>query len=276
MVDPPFRSVGIAGLGLIGASIALAVRRAWPGVAVVGVDRPEVTEAALRGGIVTIAVEDVTALDGVELVVLAAPVPEITKLIQSAGDAGLEMLVTDVGSTKRQIMADAAAANLRFVGGHPIAGAAAAGLSNARADLFVNREWLIVPGGALDSDVSALEQLARGLGALPRRIDADVHDRVMAYVSHLPQLLATALMTAAGSAVGRDSLSMAGPGFADMTRLAASPLDIWRGILGTNADYIGEALQALVAALPLAGDGAADPARLDAIFRDAHKWSART
>ena len=272
----PFRSVGIVGLGLIGGSVALATRRRWPDVAVVGMDRPEVVADARRRGAVTderVRLED---LRDVGLVVLAAPVLEIAELLLVAGRAGLPGLITDVGSTKRHIMATAATSSLRFVGGHPVAGAASAGLPNARPDLFDRREWLVVQGGAAEADAHDLERFVRGLGAVPRRVDADVHDRLMAYVSHLPQLLSTALMATAADAVGKTGLAAAGPGFTDMTRLASSPVEIWRGILATNADYVAEALSALVKALPLADGRLADAARIEAMFRGANEWSVRT
>ena len=103
---------------------------------------------------------------------------------------------------------------------------------------------------------------------------ADTHDRVMAYVSHLPQLLATALMSTAGRAVGAEGPAAAGPGFGDMTRLASSPADIWRGILASNADYVREAMMALTATLS-AGDPA-DAAHVEALFHDAHAWVERS
>ena len=273
---PPFRSVAVVGLGLIGGSVALGIRRRWPAVTVVGVDRPDVLAEARRRGAVTAERARLDDLGDLALIVLAAPVLEIAELMDTAARAGLDVLVTDVGSTKRHIMDRAAASRLRFVGGHPIAGAASGGLPNARADLFDRREWLIVQGRAPEHDVQDLERFVRGLGAVPRRIDADAHDRLMAYVSHLPQLLSTTLMTTAAAAVGRAGLAAAGPGFTDMTRLASSSVEIWRGILATNADYIAEALDALVKTLPLVDGQLADTSRIEAMFRGANEWSAGT
>jgi prephenate dehydrogenase len=121
-----------------------------------------------------------------------------------------------------------------------------------------------------------VERLAAGLGAAPRRMGADAHDRLMAYVSHLPQLLATVLMSTVGGAVGPEGLASAGPGFADMTRLASSPAEIWRGILSTNGDYVAEALAELVRRLPASEGELADGARVEAIFQEANGWSARS
>jgi prephenate dehydrogenase len=234
-----------------------------------------VAEDALRRGAVTAARSGLAELGDADLVVIAAPVPAIAPLLDEAVRAGLRGLLTDVGSTKRQVMAAASERPVTFVGGHPIAGAAQAGLAHARADLFERRDWLLVPGNADEAVVGRLEALVTALGATPRRIEADAHDRLMAYVSHLPQLLATTLMTAAGEAVGREGLAAAGPGFADMTRLAASSPDVWRGILATNADYIVEALRAFTAALPADRGSLTEATSVDALFRAAHKWASR-
>ena len=273
---PPFRTVGIVGLGLIGGSMALGLRRRWASVEVLGVDRPDVSAAARRMEAITGERERLEDLLDADLVVLAAPVPQIATLLAAARRVGLPGTITDVGSTKRQIMAAAAAGPISFVGGHPIAGSALSGVAHARADLFERREWLVVPGRADEAAVQRVEALARGLGARPRRLDADTHDRLMAYVSHLPQILATALMTTAGSAVGAEGLAAAGPGFADMTRLASSSADLWRGILATNADFISEALMAFVASLPASSSACEDAGRIEAMFRAANQWAART
>jgi prephenate dehydrogenase len=272
--DPPFRTVGIVGLGLIGGSMALGLRRRWPSIEVLGVDVPEVVATARRLEAITGERQRLDELQDVDVVVLAAPVPQIAALLAAAERAGLRGTVTDVGSTKRHVMA--AARGVSFVGGHPVAGSAQSGIAHARADLFERREWLVVPGTAAEPAVQQVEALALGLGARPRRLDAETHDRLMAYVSHLPQMLATALMTTAGNAVGLEGLAAAGPGFADMTRLASSSGDLWRGILATNADFIAEAIRALMATLPETAAAVEDAGRIDALFRAANQWAART
>jgi prephenate dehydrogenase len=275
-VNPPFERVGIVGLGLIGGSVALGLRRRWPGLHVVGVDRPEVSAAARRLGAVSDTRAALENLRDADLVVLATPVPEILRCLEDARAANLGALLTDVGSTKRHIVARARELGVRFVGGHPVAGSAQAGLTHARPDLFDGREWLVVPGTGTSADLDRMETTVRGLGAAPRRIDADTHDRLMAYVSHLPQLLSSALMAVAGDAVGASGLASAGPGFADMTRLAASHADVWRGILATNADYIAQALRALVATLPADASSLANAAGIEALFAQANNWSLRS
>jgi prephenate dehydrogenase len=274
-VNPPFTRVGIVGLGLIGGSIALGLRRRWPSIHVLGVDRPEVSAAARRLGVLSDTRGEIENLRDVEIVILATPVPQIVADIEAADAAGLEATITDVGSTKRVVVGAAKASHLRFVGGHPVAGAAQGGLNNARPDLFDGREWLVVPATGQPADMERVNAMVRGLGAAPRVIDADSHDRVMAYVSHLPQLLASALMTVAGRAVGADGLTAAGQGFADMTRLAASDTDVWRGIFATNADYVAEAVRDMVAALPADAGLLADVDKIDALFHHANRWAAR-
>jgi len=272
--DPPFRCVGIVGLGLIGGSIAYGIRQAWPDVRLVGVDAPEIAALACRRGAIADARSAMDELRDCDAVILSAPVPEIATLVKEAAGLGRETVVTDVGSTKRRIM-QVAGDRLTFIGGHPIAGAARGGLEYAHADLFRGRPWLLVPGSAApEAAVVRLERLVRTLGAIPRRTDAETHDRVMAYVSHLPQLVANTLMSTAGTAVGADGLGVSGPGFADMTRLASSPSEIWRGILSTNADYIAEALRVFQAALPAGDGGVADSAKIEDAFREANQWFA--
>jgi prephenate dehydrogenase len=240
------------------------------------VDVPEVSAAARQLEAITSVRERLEQLQDAELIVLAAPVPQITTLLEAAAGAGLRGTITDVGSTKRQIMAAARGGPSRFVGGHPVAGSAQSGVTSARPDLFERREWLVVPGDADEAAVQVVEALARALGATPRRLDAETHDRLMAYVSHLPQILATALMTTAGNAVGPEGLAAAGPGFADMTRLASSPADLWRGILASNADFVAEAVTALVASLPGTSAAFEDAAQIEVMFRAAGQWTART
>jgi len=274
--DPPFAHIGIVGLGLIGGSAALAVRAAWPAVRVTGVDGPDVVQEAIRIGAIHEGRPSVAELGACDLVMLAAPVPAILQLLADAGRAGFGGVITDVGSTKRRVMAAAAAAGLRgFVGGHPIAGAEHGGLAHARADLFAGQPWMLVADEASGREAAALvERCVRGLGAEPHRIDATAHDRTVAYISHVPQLLAVALMSAAGDACGENGLRMSGRAFREMTRLASSPSDLWHGILATNADFVGEALAVLARRLPAAA-ALADHDAIDKTFAEAQRWRSR-
>lgn len=277
--EPPFRRIGIVGLGLIGASIALAVRRAWPGVTLLGVDRPEVLEKAESRGLVDQLDGDLSTLASADLAVLCAPVGQNLRLLPELGwvlQPGAVM--TDAGSTKLQIVEAASTLSIgsRFVGGHPLGGAAFGGLEHASADLFRGRPWILTPTPTTDtSAVDTLRAWVTALGAAPAIMTAEEHDRLVAFVSHLPQLVASALMTVVGDAVGADGLALAGRGLADTTRLASSPADIWRDIASSNADRIAPALDALIAVLTdLRGD-LADGARLDDVFSKAARWRSR-
>jgi prephenate dehydrogenase len=160
-----------------------------------------------------------------------------------------------------------------FVGGHPLAGAAKGGLEHARPDLFKGRPWLFTPRH--DGAGDALEKLlafTRALGAEPRVMAADVHDRMLAFLSHLPQLTASALMQVVGEAVGREGLELAGRGLVDTTRLASSPSDIWKDIGATNADEIARALETLIALLEDLRDDLGKGDRLGDVFDAARAW----
>ncbi len=166
--DRPFSRIGIAGVGLIGGSIAAAARRRWPGLPILAADRA----SALSGrpgdrGLIDDAVSAVADLGACDLVVLAAPIDDIIALLEKPA-ARPAALVTDVGSTKRRIAASAGEAGVaRFVGGHPIAGAAQRGSGQARADLFDGRPWPLVRGSAPADDGRRLERFCAGLGGVP-------------------------------------------------------------------------------------------------------------
>lgn len=278
VTEPPFSTIAVVGLGLIGGSIALGVRERWPSVRITGVDQPSVLAHARGSGAVERTAVDIADIGDVDLVVLAAPVRQNVQLLQSlAARPRPRAIVTDVGGTKRRIMGVARelAPRLRFVGGHPIGGAEKGGFAFARPDLFTGRPWIFTPDETTDRDALAqLFQFAHGLGARPSAMDATAHDRAMAFLSHLPQLAASALMDTVGSATLSEGLKLAGRGLTDTTRLASSPGDIWRDICATNADAIGEALDGLIARLTeLRGDLSRGDA-VDRIFQDAARWRA--
>jgi len=126
-------------------------------------------------------------------------------------------------------------------------------------------------GDALDK----LTAFVRALGAEPRTLTPDAHDRLLAFLSHLPQLTASALMLVVGDAVGQDGLALAGRGLADTTRLASSPADIWKDIAATNADEVGPALDALIAVLTDLRRDLAQGDRLSEVFEEANRWRER-
>lgn len=273
---PIFQKVGIVGLGLIGGSIALAARQIWPASLVVGVDEKDVLETAMRLHAIDVAADDLFVLAEVDLVILAAPVRQNITLLESLDEyVSRPAVVTDTGSTKRAIV-DAARGlppRFTFVGGHPLGGAAKGGLEHARPDLFTGRPWLLTPTG--DGDGDAIEKLSafvRGLGAEPRIVSVAAHDRMLAYLSHLPQLTASALMQVIGDAVGAEGLALAGRGLLDTTRLAASPSGIWQDIAATNADELREALDGLIAVLQELRADVDKGERLAEVFGTANRW----
>lgn len=250
-----FRRVAVIGRGLIGSSIELAVSRCLPDVEVVTLDRGD----------------DLEGIRGADLVILATPILEIIRLLpileaQLPSDA----LVTDTGSTKAAIVAAAEA--IRFVGGHPVAGAAASGADSARADLFAGHPWILTPSAsAAPGDVARLQRLIESLGATVRLMDAEAHDRLFAFVSHLPQLVVSAMMEAVGTHAGNEGLALAGAGLRDSTRLAASPPGIWRDVAHTNHQHIARAIDAVVEILLRLRDDNTG-GELQATFTSAARW----
>jgi prephenate dehydrogenase len=271
--EPPiFEKVGIVGLGLIGGSIALKARELWPSSLVIAVDDKDVLETAMRLHAIDVAADDLVVLAEADLVVLAAPVKQNIALLEQLDEhVGQPAIVTDTGSTKREIVAAARSLPPRFtfVGGHPLAGAARGGLEHARPDLFVGRPWL------LTAEHAKLSSFIEALGATPRIVGADAHDRLLAYLSHLPQLAASALMQVVGEHVGQEGLDLAGRGLADTTRLASSPSDIWTDITATNSDEIGAALDDLITLLEELRADLAHGDRLADVFAEAARWRER-
>jgi prephenate dehydrogenase len=281
---PIFEKIGIVGLGLIGGSIALAARQLWPKALVIGVDNKDVLETAMRLHAIDVAADDLIVLAEADLVILAAPVKtNIALLADLDENVRQPAVVTDTGSTKRGIMEAAGGLPPRFtfVGGHPLAGAAQGGLEHARPDLFAGRPWLLTLAGyertrPTTDDAGPAEaklvEFVQALGAVPRMMEVQEHDRLLAFLSHLPQLTASALMQVVGDAVGQEGLALAGRGLADTTRLASSPPDIWRDIAATNADEIGPALDELIARLQDLRRDLPDGERLADVFTDAARW----
>jgi len=200
----------------------------------------------------------------------AAALQELPRILRRA-------VITDVGSTKRTILEAARVLppELPFVGGHPLSGAAAGGVEAARPDLFTDRPWLLTRSASTtDAVLDSLAEFVTGLGAIPRVIGATEHDRLLAFLSHLPQLTVTALMHVVGDQVGADGLALAGRGLHDTTRLASSPASPWRDIVASNGDNVTVAIDALIAALEELKSAAkpeGTPA-LDRMFLSAARW----
>jgi len=240
----PFRRVAIVGVGLIGGSIGLALRRRLPRVRVVGIDRPGVLRAALRRGAVHEAAPSLArGLIGADLVVLALPVDAIRDVLpRVARLAESRALITDVGSTKGEILDVARRLRLggRFVGGHPMAGSERSGIRGADASLFRGAPWILCPttargrSGRGSRALGRLATLVERLGACPARLDARRHDLAVARLSHLPQLISVALVNAAAASPAGPLLEFSGPAFRQMSRLASSPPGLWDAILKSN------------------------------------------
>jgi prephenate dehydrogenase len=248
--------LAVLGAGLIGGSIGLAARRRL-GAEVTGFDpRPENLKRALELQALDHAAGSVgEACAGAEVVFCAAPVGELPALVAEALSAsGGEAVVSDVGSTKSELV-DSVAAQPdaeRYIGGHPLAGAETSGVENARADLFDGTRWYLTPtaaSGGLHYD--RLQRTVADLGARPQAIDAATHDRVMATVSHLPHVLADALVSRAAEALAGDSERVpdVGPSFRDTTRVAGANPAIWRDILHANRDAVAAEIEAVVGRL---------------------------
>lgn len=274
----PFDRIGVVGLGLVGGSVALACRRRWPGALVIGVDANGPLEAASVRYAIDVGADDLGMLREADLVVLAAPVRENIRVLgQLAEFLPGDAVVTDVGSTKRATVEAARClpARLPFIGGHPLAGAARTGIAFASADLFQGRPWFLTPRVEAPEPLARLSAWVGALGAVPLVLDASAHDRLVAYVSHLPQLVASALMRVVGDAVGDEGLRHGGQGLADTTRLAASAGSVWTDVCWSNADELGRALDLLVAELQRARDGLAGGDVIAELFDQAASWRGR-
>ncbi len=273
---PLFDKLAVVGLGLIGGSIALAARQLWPKSLVIGVDDKDVLERAMVRHAIDVAADDPVVMGEADLVVLAAPVEQNIELLSELEhDISGEAIVTDVSSTKRRIVEQSRClpSRLQFIGGHPLGGAPQPGIDYARPDLFKGRPWLFTPtDDSAGPSLERLQNFAIALGAVPHVMTAATHDRLLAFLSHLPQLAASTLMHVVGEHAGAEGLALTGRGLADTTRLAASPATIWRDICSTNADEITAALDALITELQTLRENVNDPEGVARVFDSAVSW----
>jgi prephenate dehydrogenase len=252
--------IAVIGPGLIGHSVALAARRAAPESRIFEID---------RGG-------SLDAARDADLIVLATPVDVILELIEYHADVLRTATTLDTGSTKRTVVHAARKAGLdRFVGGHPMAGAATSGPTAARADLFEGQRWFLVPHGAAADAVTKALTFVELLGSQPVLLadDGSEHDRVMAAVSHLPQAVASVLMIVAAMSAG-EQLSWAGGGLRDTTRLAAADGVVWHSIFSSNADELRPLLVEMSTRLQQLADGLGDADAIRDLFASASRWRA--
>lgn len=277
-----FKHVAIFGVGLIGGSFALAARRAGIAGRITGWDSKEVLERACARGVIDDeqGSPDSATLSEADLVFLAAPVGAIIEFLRTHGPLLKSgAIVTDSGSTKREICRaarEALSSNVSFVGGHPMAGSHNAGVEYSDADLFSGAPYALVCDETNAGSIRAaktVSDVVRGIGARPVMLTAQEHDRVVARLSHAPQLLATAL--AAG--VDEAELRLAGAGFAEMSRLAGSRWPVWEDICRTNADEITTALDELIGRMDAIRSSIAsgDFAAVGSAFGDANELMRR-
>ena len=233
-------NVAVVGVGLIGGSIGLAARaRLDATVTGYDPDRRGGAAARARGGLRVVAPSVAAAVGASELVFVAAPVGVLGGVVDEVlGAAPPDCAVSDVGSTKRTIAGTRS--DPRFIGGHPLAGAETSGVEHARADLFDGATWYLTPGASTSGPLyERLHRALVGIGAQPAAIDAAVHDRVMASVSHLPHVFANVLVGQAARALGDgEDVPATGPSFRDATRVAGASSTIWPDIYLSNRDAL--------------------------------------
>jgi prephenate dehydrogenase len=259
--------IAVIGVGLIGGSVALAARERL-GASVAGFDHSEeALGSALSRGALDRACTSVTdAVAQAEAVFVAVPVAALPDAVGAAlAGASRDCVVTDVGSTKRAVVA--AHEDPRFVGGHPLAGAENAGVDHARADLFEGATWYLTPTASTSGLLyDRLYRLLHGLGAQPAAIEPETHDKILATVSHLPHVLANVLVSQAAQALaaGDQRLPATGPSFRDATRVAGAPSSIWNDIYLSNRDALAAGIEDTIARLTHVRDAlqAADGARI--------------
>jgi len=261
--------IAVVGLGLMGASLAGAIRQARPEVQVLGVESdPAVLLKAVDRGYVTAGGDDLAITAGADLTVLAIPIGAMRAVLAALPKGGL---VTDLASTKRSVLEWSAEAGVDLVGGHPMCGSERSGIDAADPNLYQGAAWVLTRAEP------RVEELVRAVGAVPVVMDAERHDRVVAGVSHAAFLLAAAYMLSAAASPDWPDLSrLAASGFRDMTRLAAGSPEMYTDIARTNADNAALWLAAVEAEIAKvrrhleAGD-----ARLAELFEEAQQARER-
>lgn len=242
-----FEQLGLIGCGLMGSSFALALKRAGLVKRVVGYSKsPSTTERARQLGVIDVAAPSaLLAVSGADIVLIAVPVAATEATFKAIKHLVTpDMLIMDVGSTKRDVI-DAGRRALRdqigsFVPAHPIAGKEVSGVENADPDLYAGKQVILTPiERTLSEKIQKAVDLWSALGCRVVKMSPESHDAAFAAVSHLPHLIAFALMNGiTGQAQGQDFLSLAGPGFRDFSRIAASDPQIWRDILISNREEL--------------------------------------
>ena len=248
--QPRIERIAIAGVGLIGASFGLALRKAGFSGSIVGVSSARSIAAAQDRGAIDSGMTLEAAVTSSDLIFLAQPISGIIETLKQLDPLVRSgKLVTDAGSTKVMIESIALnwLRNCRFLGGHPMAGKEQRGAEAADADLFCGRPWVLTDYNDHHVETEFRAWIEK-IGARVVNLDAETHDRLVAWSSHLPQLASTALAAALHDRQPA-AASVAGPGLTDMTRLAMSSYDLWRDILDTNRTEVAAALDAYIVEL---------------------------
>jgi prephenate dehydrogenase len=285
-----FKHVAIVGLGLIGGSFALALKRARLAERITAWDNEETIQEASRRGIIDGA-EDAFGsgqTSEADLIYLAAPVGAIINFLFKSGDSLKPgAIVTDAGSTKREICEaarDKLSGAVHFVGGHPMAGSHKRGIYHADADLFRDAPYAIVPCQEMKTldeprtqAVNTVIEVVSKIGGKPIVLTTEEHDRIVARVSHAPQLISTALAVMAAGSDEAKAIALAGSGFTDMTRLAASDWSVWEDICRSNGDEIACALDEFSESIALVREAIrnGDFRKVQEAFRAANRFMDR-
>jgi len=282
------RQITIIGTGLIGGSVGLAFRKRGFRGKIVGCDRAEVLVHAKRLRAIHEGNSDpVAAVRGSDLVILATPVGGIIELIRRLGPhLSRNALLTDVGSTKVAIAAQARTvfgkenAGSRFLPGHPIAGKENSGIEHADAALFEKAVWFVTPSAENELASKSIREYLRWIGRIGAKVavlEAEEHDQLCAWISHIPQMLATALAGALVEEYGERApvLESGGRALREMTRIASSPYSMWRDIAITNKKQISRALSKLEQRLAHIRENL-DTRELELEFENAHRLAQQS
>lgn len=271
MESAPFGRLLVVGAGLLGTSVALAVKRRWPAVQLTAMDALARSHAPFD-----VHLDADAPLPAFDLAVLAVPVDAYGAWMRRLAADAPARAVTDVGSVKRRPHEEAVAAGLTgFVGGHPMAGGSRPGPDHARATLFDDRPWFLTRGDAPDGAVALARSLAEGCGARVIESDPASHDAAVAAISHLPQAVASVLMATVADAADDAALAAAAGGLRDSTRIAEGPVGMWQPVFAANADLLAPLVRDTAARLLALAGQLEDAAAVHTLFAAANAGRRR-
>lgn len=274
------KKIGVVGLGIIGGSLVKAIHQRGLAEQIVAYNRnPKALEAALREGTISQAADGIdSSFAGCEIVFICTPVDKIPEYVQKLAEVvDKDCILTDAGSTKSDVITAVQALVLpcTFIGGHPMAGSEATGYHAGRANLFENAYYILTPLEETDSrHVEKLSGFVRAFGALPIVLQPGRHDYATAAISHVPHVLASALVNTIRNLDGEDKImhTLAAGGFKDITRIASSSPKIWDSICRTNRENIVEILDALIEGLNTFKNSLCGDSRLQDFFASAKEY----